>query len=156
MNIRLLALGHKMPSWVDSAFNIYNQRLPTHLKIELIEISPVQRQKNKSSSQIKALEAEALSKYLLAGDLHIVLDEQGQLVTTKDIAKALDSWQMMGRNVNVIIGGADGLDHTIKQQAHQIWSLSRLTFPHQLVRVIIVEQIYRAYSLLINHPYHRE
>lgn len=156
MKVRLLTLGHKMPEWVEAAFNTYNQRLPQHLKLDLVEINAINRQKNLSTAQIKALEAEALSKHMDASDYTVALDEKGKAVSTQDWAKALDDWQMMGQNINIIIGGADGLDHSIKQQANQLWSLSRMTFPHQLVRVIIAEQLYRAHSLLTNHPYHRE
>lgn len=156
MKLRLLTLGHKMPSWVSEAFELYNQRLPNHLKIQLVEINAVVRQKTQNTAQIKTIEAEAIKKHLQAGDHNIALDEGGKLVATKDMATAMADWQMMGQNINIIIGGADGLDHSIKQLAHRTWSLSRLTFPHQLVRVVIAEQIYRAHSLLNNHPYHRE
>ena len=145
-----------MPDWVGVAFDLYNQRLPNHLKVNLVEINAVVRQKTQSTAQIKAIEAEAIQKQIQPGDHNIALDEGGKLVSTKDVATAMADWQMMGQNINIIIGGADGLDHSIKQLADRTWSLSRLTFPHQLVRVVIAEQIYRAHSLLNNHPYHRE
>ncbi len=156
MKIRLLSLGHKMPDWVETAFHTYNQRLPQHLKIQLVEINAVTRQKSLNTEQIKAAEAQAIEKQLSPGDFNVALDERGKAVSTKDWASALDQWQMVGQTVNIIIGGADGLDGRIKQQANMLWSLSKMTFPHQLVRVIIAEQLYRAHSLLTNHPYHRE
>ncbi|WP_154223254.1 23S rRNA (pseudouridine(1915)-N(3))-methyltransferase RlmH [Marinicella rhabdoformis] len=156
MKLRLLTLGHKMPDWVGEGFELYNQRLPHHLKVNLVEINAVVRQKTQSTAQIKAIEAEAIQKQLQPGDYNIALDEAGQLISTKGVAQAMADWQMMGQNINIIIGGADGLDHSIKQVVDKTWSLSRLTFPHQLVRVVIAEQIYRAHSLLTNHPYHRE
>ena len=88
--------------------------------------------------------------------MNIAFDEKGKQLDTAGLAKYIEEWQMVGQDINFIIGGADGLDSEITQLADQCWSLSKLTFPHQLVRVIIIEQIYRAHSLLNNHPYHRE
>lgn len=156
MNINLLSLGHKMPEWVNIAFQTYNERLPNHLKIHLLELSPISRQKGLSVAQIKSQEAESITKQLKPGSFNIALDERGKSISTAYLSKQLADWQMQGQDINIIIGGADGLDQRIIQQAHQSWSLSKLVFPHQLVRVIIAEQIYRAYSMLNNHPYHRE
>lgn len=156
MKISLLTLGHKMPEWVNSAFNNYNHRLPPHLKIHMCEINAVSRQKGLSIPQIKVHEASLIQKYIKPGSQNIALDEGGKAISTHFVAKQLDQWQMNGQDVNLIIGGADGLDHSILLNAHQTWSLSKLTFPHQLVKVLVVEQIYRAFSLLNNHPYHRE
>lgn len=156
MKVSLLTLGHKMPEWVNVAFNTYNDRLPNHLKIHITEMSAVSRQKGLSVPQIKAKEAELINKQLKPGTINIALDERGKPIKTTDVAKQLSQWQMDGLDVNIIVGGADGLDASIIQQAHQNWSLSKMTFPHQLVKVIIAEQLYRAYSLLSNHPYHRE
>ncbi len=156
MKISLLTLGHKMPDWVNVAFNTYNDRLPHHLKIHINEMSAVSRQKGLSVPQIKAKEADLINKQLKQGQLNIALDEHGKAVSTSQVAKQLDQWQMAGQDVNIIVGGADGLDHSVLKQAQQTWSLSQLTFPHQLVKVIVAEQLYRAYSLLNNHPYHRE
>ena len=105
MKLRLLTLGHKMPDWVGVAFDLYNQRLPHHLKINLVEINAVVRQKTQSTAQIKAIEAEAIQKQLHPGDHNIALDEGGKLVSTKDVANAMADWQMMGQNINIIIGG---------------------------------------------------
>lgn len=156
MKISLLSLGHKMPDWVNVAFQTYNDRLPNHLKINLVELNPVSRQKGLSVDQIKSQEAEVIRKHLKSGDLNIALDERGHAISTRRVASQLSDWQMQGQDVNIIIGGADGLDNSILQAAHQTWSLSKLVFPHQLVRVIMAEQLYRAFSLLNNHPYHRE
>lgn len=156
MKISLLTLGHKMPEWVDTAFNNYNHRLPPHLKIHMCEINAVSRQKGLSVTQIKAQEASLIQKHIKAGSHNIALDEGGKAISTQFVAKQLNQWQMNGQDVNLIIGGADGLDHTILNTTNQTWSLSKLTFPHQLVKVLVVEQIYRAFSLLNNHPYHRE
>ena len=156
MKINLLSLGHKMPEWVNLAFHTYNNRLPNHLKINLIELNPVSRQKGLSVTQVKAQEAQIIEKHLAPGNHNIALDEQGRSISTHYLSQQLAQWQMQGQDINLIIGGADGLDESVLKQAQQTWSLSKLVFPHQLVRVIMAEQIYRAYSLLNNHPYHRE
>ncbi len=156
MKISLLTLGHKMPDWVQVAFDTYNNRLPNHLKIHINEMTAVSRQKGLSVPQIKAQEAALIARHIKPDSINIALDENGQSISTKVVAKHLDQWQMTGQDVNIIIGGADGLDASVLQQSQQTWSLSKMTFPHQLVKVIVAEQLYRAHSLLINHPYHRE
>lgn len=156
MKVSLLTLGHKMPDWVNVAFNTYNDRLPHHLKIHINEMPAVSRQKGLSMPQIKAQEAELIAKQLKPGSHNIALDEHGKALKTTAFATQVDQWQMNGDDVNIIVGGADGLDSSILNLAHQTWSLSKLTFPHQLVKVIVAEQVYRAHSLLTNHPYHRE
>ncbi|TDR19328.1 23S rRNA (pseudouridine(1915)-N(3))-methyltransferase RlmH [Marinicella litoralis] len=156
MKISLLSLGHKMPDWVNAAYQTYNDRLPAHLKINLVELNPVSRQKGLSIAQIKSHEAQIISKQLKPGALNIALDEKGRSISTTFLSQQLANWQMQGQDINLIIGGADGLDESILKLAKQTWSLSKLIFPHQLVRVIMAEQIYRAYSMLNNHPYHRE
>jgi len=156
MKISLLTLGHKMPDWVNVAFNTYNDRLPNHLKLHICEMSAISRQRGLSVPQIKIQEAQQIQKQLKPDCHNIALDERGKLLKTTDVAKQLDQWQMNGQDVNIIVGGADGLDSSILDSANQTWSLSKLTFPHQLVKVIVVEQLYRAHSLLTNHPYHRE
>jgi len=155
MRIQLLTPGHKMPDWVATAFSDYNQRLPQHLALQLIPIATVNRVKNQSAEKIKLIEADAIISQTKPGDLNIAFDERGKKIDTLYVSRQLAEWQMMGADVNLIVGGADGLHSKVLEQAHQKWSLSALTFPHQLVKVIIAEQIYRAYSLLNNHPYHR-
>lgn len=156
MKITLLTLGHKMPDWVNTAFNNYNHRLPPHLKIQMLELAAVSRNKGLNVTQIKAEEAALINKQLKPDCLNIALDEKGKAVSTAFLAEQLNQWQMNGQDVNLIVGGADGLDDSIVKASHQCWSLSKLTFPHQLVKVILAEQLYRAFSLLNNHPYHRE
>ncbi len=156
MKVSLLTLGHKMPDWVNVAFKTYNDRLPNHLKIHICELSAVSRQKGLSVTQIKSKEAELIQKNLKPDSINIALDEHGSALSTTQLAKQLAQWQMSGQDVNIIVGGADGLDASVLRQAQHTWSLSQLTFPHQLVKVIVAEQLYRAHSLLTNHPYHRE
>lgn len=155
MRIQLLTPGHKMPDWVATAFMDYNQRLPQHLALQLVPITPAGGLKNQSPEAIKFREAEAIRQHTKPGDLNISFDERGKKIDTAYLSGQLANWQMNGADVNLIVGGAEGLHDTLIKQSQYQWSLSALTFPHQLVKVIIVEQIYRAYSLLNNHPYHR-
>ncbi len=156
MKIKLLSVGHKMPAWVSDAFNIYNDRLPKPQQIELIELPPTPNARALNRSQTTEQEANALLSKTQPGERLIAFDERGRAVTTREWADALADWRLDGRDVCWLVGGADGLHESVLKQAEQRWSLSRLTFPHQLVRVIIAEQHYRAHSLLHNHPYHRE
>lgn len=156
MKIRLLAVGQKMPKWVQQTFNDYNKRLPKNQQIELIEISPIHRGKTTSINKAKELEGDNILSAIKPQEKLIVLDEHGKDITTQGIAQSIKGWQMNGFDVAILIGGADGISDAIKQKAFKTWSLSQLTFPHPLVRVIVIEQIYRAYSIIANHPYHRE
>ena len=113
MKISLLTLGHKMPDWVNVAFNTYNDRLPHHLKIQIKEMPAVSRQKGLTVPQIKAQEAELISKQLKPDSLNIALDEQGKSLKTTDLAQKLERWQMNGQDVNIIVGGADVLDSSV-------------------------------------------
>jgi 23S rRNA (pseudouridine1915-N3)-methyltransferase len=155
MRIQLMTPGHKMPDWVNTAFANYNQRLPQHLSLKLIPIAATGGSKNQSPKAIKLQQADAILAGIKPGELNIAFDERGQKIDTVYLSKQLAEWQMTGSNVNLIVGGADGLHPKVIEHAQFKWSLSALTFPHQLVKVIIAEQMYRAYSLLNNHPYHR-
>ena len=156
MKVRLLAVGQKMPKWVQQTFNDYNNRLVKNQQVALKEISPVHRSKSMSSEKAKSIEGQYILSALKPDEKIILLDEKGQNISTKNIAQSIKSWQMNGTNIAIVIGGADGVSDEIKNHAFKQWSLSKLTFPHPLVRVILMEQIYRAYSLIANHPYHRE
>ncbi len=156
MKIRILAVGQKMPKWVQQTFLEYNQRLAKNQQLELVEIAPEHR--SKSSNKVIAMESEGkrLLSALRPTEKLVLLDEHGKSLSTKDIAQSIQNWQLQGDDIALIIGGADGVSDEVKKRASYKWSLSKLTFPHPLVRVIIAEQIYRAYSLISNHPYHRE
>lgn len=156
MKLRLIAVGTRMPGWVNEAFECYKKRLPSEYKFELMCILPSKRSKN---SYIASLKAEEEKKILAAIPKHsqvIALDERGKLWNTKQLAEALQQWQLHSADISFLIGGADGLSANCLAAASHLWSLSPLTLPHPLVRVIVVEQLYRAWSLLNNHPYHRE
>jgi len=156
MKIRLLAVGHKMPKWVQQTFAEYNNRLSKVQQLELVEIPPIHRSKTTNTRVAMQKEANLISSCLKAHETLIVLDEKGRSITTQYLADSIKQWQLQGNDIALVIGGADGLTAELKNQAQQRWSLSGLTFPHPLVRIIVVEQIYRAYSLISNHPYHRE
>lgn len=156
MKIRLLAVGHKMPKWVQQTFNDYNNRLSKTQQIQLVEIPPVHRSKTTNTQKAMQAEGAGIISALKPNEKLILLDEFGKAISTKFLATSIKNWQMDGFDIAIVIGGADGVSDEVKKQAFQKWSLSLLTFPHPLVRVIVMEQVYRAYSLLANHPYHRE
>jgi len=155
MRIRLICVGTKMPAWVTTGYQEYAKRLPADCRLELVEIPPGHR--GKGADVQRAIEKE--SRQILAAlgkDEHVVaLDVEGRQWSTEQLAGTIGEWQMGGKNVALLIGGPDGLSAECLAMARQRWSLSNLTYPHPLVRVILSEQIYRAWSLLNNHPYHR-
>lgn len=155
MRIRLIAVGTRMPAWVSDAFAEYAKRLPRELSLELVEIGLGPRGKNASA----AVAIEKESKQVLAaigeGDRVIALEVGGKDWSTEQLAQQLANWQMGGANVSLLVGGPDGLSDQCRARADTLWSLSRLTLPHPLVRVLLAEQIYRAWTILNNHPYHK-
>ena len=156
MKLIILAVGHKMPSWISDGFNEYTKRMPREAKIELIEIKPEPRTTGKSIPQIMEAEAQRIRAALPNDALRIALDERGTHWTTKQLAQHMQEWMGGGRDVAFIIGGADGLHESIRSNANQLLALSSMVLPHGMVRVLLAEQLYRAHSLLHNHPYHRE
>lgn len=155
MKLRLLAVGTKMPAWVQQGFNEYAKRLPADCALELVEISAGHRTKSTNAAQAMKQEADALRKALKPQDHVVALDVTGQSWSTERLAENLSDWRMSGQNIAFLIGGPDGLTSEILSLAKQRWSLSKLTFPHPLVRVIMAEQLYRAWTLLQGHPYHK-
>lgn len=154
MKIRILAVGHKMPAWVEQGCAEYLKRMPREAAVEIVELRPDKRAAGKGGDQVREAEAQRILE--AAGrDLLIALDEHGQEPTTLQLAERMQSWLGEGRDVALAIGGADGLHDRVKNAAHWQWSLSRLTLPHGMVRVLLSEQLYRAWSVLTNHPYHR-
>lgn len=129
--------------------------MPRELSSEIIEIKPDKRSDGKNSTVVQEVEAkriiEAVNK-----DLLVVCDERGQELTTLQLAEKIEHWQGLERDVSLVIGGADGLHACLKQRADWLWSLSKLTLPHGMVRVLLTEQLYRAHTVILNHPYHRE
>ncbi|MFA5370756.1 MAG: 23S rRNA (pseudouridine(1915)-N(3))-methyltransferase RlmH [Sideroxydans sp.] len=156
MRLFILAVGNKMPTWITEGFNEYAKRMPREAKIELVEIKPEPRSTGKTTAQIMEAEAQRIRAALPDSARCIALDEHGATPTTKQLAQQMQDWMRSGCDVAFVIGGADGLHDSIKQLAQQMMALSACTLPHGMVRVLLAEQLYRAHSLLHNHPYHRE
>jgi len=144
-----------MPSWINSGYNEYIKRLPSELKVSLCEIAAIKRTKSISLDQIQQIESQKILKAISPGSLVITLDEHGQEWNTLELVAQLQKWQNNWQKISLLIGGPEGLSPTILSKAQYQWSLSKLTFPHSLVRVMVAEQLYRAWSILTNHPYHR-
>lgn len=156
MKIRILTVGTKMPSWVEDGYQDYAKRLTSALNVELVELPLVKRGKNADIRQAMAAEADTIQKQLRSREKFIVLDVLGKAVSTKLLSQKLADWQMIGEDVALIIGGPDGLDPSLKQRADENWSLSHMTLPHPIVRLVLIEQLYRGLMINSNHPYHRE
>lgn len=156
MKLWLVTIGHKMPDWITTGFNEYAKRMPREARIELVEIKPEPRTTGKNVAQIMEAEAQRILAALPQDALRIALDERGTHLTTRQMAQQMQDWLRGGRDVAFIIGGADGLHESVKSSAQQLLALSAMTLPHGLVRILLAEQLYRAHSLLHNHPYHRE
>lgn len=145
-----------MPKWVQEGYNEYAKRLPKSCELQLIELPMAQRGKTSNADKNKLLEAEKIREKLPKNALLVALDERGESPTTLSLADKLETWMASGQDIALIVGGPDGLAPELLAQAGWKWSLSKLTLPHPLVRVLVAEQIYRAWSLTQNHPYHRE
>jgi 23S rRNA (pseudouridine1915-N3)-methyltransferase len=155
MKINLLAVGQKMPSWVELGYKEYAHRMPAEAKLELKEIVPGKRGKNADIKRIIQDEGQRIQAAIPKNNRIVVLDVKGKAWSTEQLAERMDSWMQSGQDISLLVGGPEGLSAEIRQQADEHWSLSALTFPHPLVRVILAEQLYRAWSVLRNHPYHR-
>ena len=159
MKLRIISVGHKMPNWVEIACAEYIKRMPREAAIEIIDIKPEKRAAGNSTENIQLIEAKRILE-AIGKDYCIALDERGQEVTTLQLAEKFKIWLngsiTNGRDLALVIGGADGLHASVKQKADWLWALSKLTLPHGMVRVMLAEQLYRAHSVISNHPYHRE
>jgi len=155
MRINLITIGKKMPNWINLGIEHYQKQLPRYYNFTITSLDS-QSRKSSSAENSKNLEAKLLLEASSESTLLIAFDELGKQQTSKQISKSIESWQLEGQSVALIIGGADGLSSEIKQKCHQIWGLSNLTMTHSMARLLVVEQVYRGYSLLNNHPYHRE
>jgi 23S rRNA (pseudouridine1915-N3)-methyltransferase len=155
MQLVIAAVGHKMPAWISSGFDEYAKRMPADCRIVLKELKPVERSGSKTAETAMAMERTRIEAALPKGARIIALDERGRDLTSVQLAKHLTQWQQDGRDVAFIIGGADGLDAEFKAKADMMLRISSLTLPHGMVRVLLAEQLYRAWSITQNHPYHR-
>ena len=155
MQLIIAAVGHKMPAWIATAFDEYAKRMPAECRVQLKEIKPVERSSSKTAETAMAIERERIEASLPKGARIIALDERGRDLTSVQLSQQLVSWQHDGRDVALVIGGADGLDAGFKAQADMLLRISSLTLPHGMVRVVLAEQLYRAWTITQNHPYHR-
>ena len=155
MKIHLIAVGQKMPDWVEAGYREYAQRLPRECSLELKEVAPGRRGKGADIQRAIRDEGEKILAALPKEALVIALDERGKEWSTEQLSGELGEWLQGGRDVALLVGGPDGLAAECKSRAERTWGLSKLTLPHPLVRVLVAEQIYRAWSLLKGHPYHR-
>ena len=155
MQLIIVAVGSKMPTWVDAAFDDYASRMPPDLRIVLREVRPESRTIGKSVEAMMSAEGERIVAALPRRGPQVILDERGKDLTSVALAAAIEGWRANGDDVSFVIGGPDGLDPTIKKQASTSMRLSSLTLPHGLARVVLAEQLYRAWSITQNHPYHR-
>lgn len=155
MKLGIVAVGHKLPEWVAAGCGEYVKRMPRELPLCVVEVRPEPRT-GKTREQLLAAEYVRLQAVLQAYRRIVVLDERGEDLTTLKLAQRLDGWMHAGGDTAFVIGGADGIDAALKQRADDTLRLSSLTLPHAMARLVLCEQIYRAHSVLKNHPYHRE
>ncbi len=155
MRIYLVAVGTRMPSWVVEGYQEYARRLPRECSLQLIEIPLSKRHKSMTGAQARQQEGQAMLAAVPKGCHVVALDVRGRQWTTEDLAGRLRDWMGSGRDVALLVGGPDGLSQACLDGADLRWSLSALTYPHSLVRIVLAEQLYRAWTLGIGHPYHR-
>ena len=154
MRLRILAVGTRMPAWVETAVQEYARRLPPELALEIVEV-PLGRRARGADPAAVAEEGRALLKAVGVRDMLVALDIAGEPWSTSGLAARLAAWQGTGGNCCFLVGGPDGLDRSCLERARARWSLSALTLPHPLVRVLLAEQLYRAWTISAGHPYHR-
>jgi 23S rRNA (pseudouridine1915-N3)-methyltransferase len=155
MQLLIAAVGHKMPAWITTGFEEYAKRMPAECRMQLREIKPVERSSSRTAETVMAMERSRIEAVFPKGGRVIALDEHGLDLTTMQLSQHLSQWQQQGGDVTFVIGGADGLDATLKKNADMLIRISSLTLPHAMVRVLLAEQLYRAWSITQNHPYHR-
>jgi len=156
MRLTLYAVGNKMPAWVSKGFEEYSRRFPRDMSFHLVEIPPGKRGKNADITRILEKEGELMLAAIPKGNRIVTLEVEGKPWSTPQLAKQLTKWQLDSRDVALLVGGPEGLSPACINASEQKWSLSNLTLPHPMVRVLIAESLYRAWSINNNHPYHRE
>jgi 23S rRNA (pseudouridine1915-N3)-methyltransferase len=156
MRLHVVAIGQRMPSWIEDGWDEYARRFPRGFELELKEVPALRRTRNADVDSIRQREGQALLTAVPASGYIIALDRQGQQWTTGELSAKLQHWMELGREVYFLVGGPDGLSEQCLQRAGHCWSLGRLTLPHPLVRIVLAEQLYRAWTITRNHPYHRE
>jgi 23S rRNA (pseudouridine1915-N3)-methyltransferase len=156
MRLVLASVGHKPPAWAETAYDDFAKRFPPELRLELKAVKAEPRSSGKTAAQMMAAEAQRLEAAIPKGARRVVLDERGSRLTTLQLADRLQHWLGDGRDVALLVGGPDGLDPALKASADETLRLSDLTLPHAFVRVLLAEALYRAWSVSVGHPYHRE
>ena len=156
MRISIISVGARMPAWVDEGVAQYSRRMPREIRVEWKTLPLAARGKNTPAETLKQKEGEQILKAIPANDRVIALEVTGKALSTPQLAQQLSSWQMPADNFSLLIGGPDGLSKACRERAERLWSLSALTLPHPLVRVLLAEQLYRAWTITVNHPYHRD
>ncbi|MCW7539292.1 23S rRNA (pseudouridine(1915)-N(3))-methyltransferase RlmH [Aquabacterium sp. A7-Y] len=156
MKLLVVAVGQRLPAWAETAYEDYAKRFPPELKLELKAVKTEPRGNNKSADSLMAAERGRIEAACPKGARMVVLDERGDRVTTLQLSARLKVWMHDGRDVTLLIGGPDGLDPALREAADERLRLSDLTLPHAFVRVMLAEQLYRAWSVMVGHPYHRE
>ena len=158
MKIRIISIGQKMPNWVYSAFEDYFKRIQPMLQTQIVELPMAKRGKNDSAADILKycqIEGDSILAALKPNEMLIALEVNGRELTTEQLASTMQNWMLEGQDIVIAIGGPDGLSNAVRAAAAWHWSLSKLTMPHPLVRILLIEQLYRAMSINHNHPYHR-
>ena len=155
MKLYVIAVGTRMPQWVETAWSDYAKRLPSDCALELKEVKPEPRTQGKTVEQMKMAEAKRIEIAIPPHAFRVILDEHGKDISTTQLAHHLEQWKNTGQDIALIIGGPDGLDSELKKTAKLTLRLSSLTLPHPMVRILLAEQLYRAWSITVNHPYHR-
>jgi 23S rRNA (pseudouridine1915-N3)-methyltransferase len=153
MKLKIVSVGNKPPEWVVSGFVEYTKRMPHDMRVDLVEIPAPKH--HKDHRRVVADEGERTLQAVATGDWVVALDEGGRPVSSTELADKLGEWRMRGADVTFVVGGADGLDGGVRTRANETISLSNLTFPHYMVRVILAEALYRAWTITTGHPYHR-
>lgn len=156
MKLYVVAVGQRMPAWVEAGFDEFARRMPRELPLQLIEVKAEPRTTGKTVEAMMAAEAARIEAVLPVRCRRVILDERGADLGTRDLARRLEAWQAGGSDVALIVGGPDGLLPALKASAAEALRLSSLTLPHALVRPLLAEALYRAWTVLRNHPYHRE
>jgi len=155
MVIHLIAVGDRMPRWVQQGYEEYAKRLPPECALKLVEIAAGKRGKNADLARVMRGETERLLGAVPKGANPVALEVDGRCWSTPELSNRLQEWMLSGQDIALLVGGPDGLSESARKAASEMWSLSALTLPHPLVRILVAEQLYRAWSILRNHPYHR-
>ena len=155
MRVRLITVSQRQPRWVQEACAEYEKRLPRAWQFQLVEVKPTARTSGADAAKVRREEAVRIRQALPKGALLVALDERGRAWSTEQLAARVEQWQQLGRDVALVIGGADGLDPALREAADHCLSLSPMVMPHGLVRVVVVEQLYRVSTVIAGHPYHK-